>query len=83
VKYGLAMKRHISFPKNEAGRIRTKCSWPNCPWLIYAAKRSTSDWFQVITFVDNHMCPQRRDNRVVIAPRILDKYGRIMKENPG
>ena len=82
-KYGLAMKRHICFVKDEAGRIRAKCSWPKCPWLIYGAKRSSNDWFQVITLVDNHICPQRRDNRLVTAPRIADKYERIMKANPG
>lgn len=34
INYGLAMKRHIAFPKDERRRIRAKCSWAGCTWMI-------------------------------------------------
>jgi hypothetical protein len=40
---GLAMKRHIAFPKDEKDRVRAKCSWKGCPWIIYGAMRTKSD----------------------------------------
>ncbi|XP_044370420.1 uncharacterized protein [Triticum aestivum] len=39
-RYGLATKRSISFLKSEEHRVRAKCDWPGCPWLLYAAKTS-------------------------------------------
>ena len=82
VNYGLAMKRHIAFPKDEKRRIRAKCSWPSCPWMIYGSYSSKCDWFQVQTYIPQHRCPQRRDNKLVTARRIADKYESLIKANP-
>ena len=80
VKYGLASRRHLVFPKDEASRIRAKCSWKGCPWLIFGSK--DNDKFKVKTFNDVHICPQRKDNRLVTGPRIADRYEHIIKANP-
>ena len=48
-KYGLLTKRSINFLKSEDERIRAKCGWPGCPWLIYSAKTSRCSRFQIIT----------------------------------
>ena len=82
VNYGLAMKRHIAFPKDEKRRIRAKCSWPSCPWMIYGSYSSKCDWFQVQAYIPQHRCPQRRDNKLVTARRIVDKYESLIKANP-
>ena len=60
IKYGLATRRHLTFPKDEANRIRAKCSWKGCPWFIFASK--DNDKFKVKTFNNVHICPQRKDN---------------------
>jgi len=80
IKYGLATRRHLTFPKDEANRIRAKCSWKGCPWFIFASK--DNDKFKVKTFNNVHICPQRKDNRLVTSPRIADKYEHIIKANP-
>ena len=82
IKYGLTTHRHLLFLKDESCRIRAKCSWMNCPWMIYASKNSRSDWFQVVTFNDVHICPERRDNRFVTARRIADRFESFMKAHP-
>lgn len=46
-RYGLATYRHITFDKDEATKIRAKCSWPTCKWSCYASKSSRSSWFQM------------------------------------
>ena len=80
IKYGLATRRHIRFPKDEANRIRAKCSWRGCPWMIFASKYNNK--FKVKTFHNVHICPQRKDNRLIKGPRIADKYEHIIRANP-
>ena len=82
IKYGLATQRHLSFPKDEKDRIRAKCSWKGCPWFIFASNKTNSDRFQVKTFNNEHICPKRKDNRLVTGVRIADKYEHIIKANP-
>ena len=80
IKYGLATRRHIRFPKDEANRIRAKCSWRGCPWMIFASKYNNK--FKVKTFHNVHICHQRKDNRLVTGPRIDDKHEHIIRANP-
>ena len=80
IKYGLATRRHLNFPKDEKDRIRCKCSWKGCSWMIFASK--DKEHFKVKTFNDVHQCPQRRDNRLVTAPRIADRFENIIRANP-
>lgn len=82
IKYGLSTQRHLSFPKDEKDRIRAKCSWKGCPWFIFASRKTNIDRFQVKTFIDEHICPKRKDNRFVTGVRIADKYEHIIKANP-
>ena len=42
-RYGLVTKRSIEFKKSESDRVRAKCGFPNCPWLIYGAKFKTQE----------------------------------------
>lgn len=41
-RYGLVTFRHIAFDKDEATKIRAKCTWPTCKWSCYASKSSRS-----------------------------------------
>ena len=82
IKYGLATQRHLSFPKDEKDRIRAKCSWKGCPRFIFASNKTNSDRFQVKIFNNEHICPKRKDNRLVTGVRIADKYEHIIKANP-
>ena len=75
IKYGLATQRHLSFPKDEKDRIRAKCSWKGFPWFIFASNKTNSDRFQVKTFNNEHICPKRKDNRLVTGVRTANKYG--------
>ncbi|KAF8687404.1 hypothetical protein HU200_043094 [Digitaria exilis] len=82
IKYGLTTHRHLKFPKDEKNRVRVNCSWPGCKWLIYGSKTSRSEWFKVVTFIDEHSCPPRRDNKLVTSIRIAKRYFHEIKDNP-
>jgi hypothetical protein len=82
VKYGLKTHKHLLLPKDEKNRVRATCSWKGCKWLIYGSKTSRCEWFKVVTFVDEHCCPPRRDNKLV-TPRIIAKqYADVIRDNP-
>ncbi|KAE8794306.1 hypothetical protein D1007_31027 [Hordeum vulgare] len=81
-RYGLATKRSISFLKSEEVRVRAKCDWPGCPWMLYAAKTSRCSRFQIITFEDEHQCAQNRDNKLVTAKVIAKRYEHFILANP-
>jgi hypothetical protein len=81
-RYGLVTKRSISFLKSEVDRVRVKCDWPACPWLLYAAKRTRCSRFQIITFNDEHECAQNRDNHLLTAKVIAKKYDHFILANP-
>jgi hypothetical protein len=82
VKYGLTTHRHLLFPKDEKNKVKAVCSWKGCNWLIYGSKTTRSDWFKVVTFVDDHCCPPRRDNKLVTSRRIASKYKDQIRDNP-
>ena len=81
-RYGIVTKRSIEFLKSEADRVRAKCGWPGCPWLLYAAKTSRSSRMQVITFNDVHHCAQNRLNKLVTAKVIAQRYEHFILANP-
>jgi hypothetical protein len=81
-KYGLVTKRSIKFVKSEVDRVRAKCGWENCPWLLYAAKTTRSSRFQIVTFNDEHHCAQNRDNKLVTAKVIAQRYEHFILANP-
>ena len=82
VKYGLRTHRHLLFPKDEKNRVKVVCSWKGCKWLIYGSKTSRSEWFKVVTFVDDHSCPPRRDNKLVTSSRIANKFKDQIRATP-
>jgi len=82
VKYGLRTHRHLLFPKDEKNRVKVVCSWKGSKWLIYGSKTSRSEWFKVVTFVDDHSCPPRRDNKLVTLRRIANKFKDQIRDNP-
>jgi alpha-galactosidase len=81
-RYGLITKRSLSFKKLEVDRVRVKCDWPNCPWLLYASKTTRCSRFQIITFNDEHHCAQNRDNHLVTAKVIAKTYEHFILANP-
>jgi hypothetical protein len=82
VKYGLSTHRHLLFPKDEKNKVKAICSWKGCNWVIYGSQTTRSEWFKVVTFVDDHCCPPRRDNKLVTSRVIANKYKDQIRDNP-
>jgi hypothetical protein len=82
IRYGLAERRVINFVKDEPKRVRAKCDWPHCPWVCLLSNNSRTHSWQIVTFQNNHTCPPRRDNRLVTARRIAEKYEKFIIANP-
>lgn len=82
-KYALAERKVINFIKDDLKRVRAKCDWASCPWVCLLSKNTRSDSWQIVTLESLHACPPRRDNKMVTATRIAEKYGKIILANPG
>jgi hypothetical protein len=82
IKYGLAERKVINFIKDEPMRVRAKCDWPHCPWVCLLSDNSRTEGWQIVTFEDFHTCPPRRDNMLVTARRIAEKYEKFILANP-
>ncbi|CAN6208703.1 unnamed protein product [Urochloa humidicola] len=82
IKYGLAERKLIKFIKDEPKRVRAKCEWKHCPWVCLLSTNSRTPSWQIVTFNDYHTCPPRRDNRLVTARRIAEKYEKFIMANP-
>ena len=82
VKYGLAERKVIKFVKDEGDRVRAKCQWPTCQWVCLLSTHSNSNSWQIASFIDGHTCPPRRDNSLVTARRIAEKYEKMIMANP-
>lgn len=81
-KYALAEKKVINFIKDDQKRVRGKCDWDTCPWVCLLSKNSRSDSWQIVTYESLHSCPPRRDNKMVTATRIAQKYWKFIAANP-
>jgi hypothetical protein len=75
-------RRFISFIKNEADRIIEKCDWATCQWRCMASVNSRCSSWQIASLNDDHTCPPRRENRLVTAARIAEKYEKMIIANP-
>jgi alpha-galactosidase len=82
IKHGLEERRVILFSKDDPKRVRAVCDWKGCPWVCLLSNTSRCDSWQISTFNDNHVCPPRRDNKLVTSTRIAQKYEKFIFANP-
>ncbi|WVZ91385.1 hypothetical protein U9M48_037565 [Paspalum notatum var. saurae] len=82
MKYALKERKVINFVKDEGYRVRAKCDWPGCPWVCLLSTNSRTDSWQIASYTDEHCCPPRRDNKLVTARRIAEKYENMIRGNP-
>jgi hypothetical protein len=81
-KHGLVERRFIRFIKNEADRMIAKCDWGTCQWRCMASVTTRCSSWQIASINGVHTCPPRRDNRLVTAARIAQKYEKMIIANP-
>jgi hypothetical protein len=82
IEYGLNKRKEIKFVKDEGDRARAACSWPLCPWVCLLKKTSKFESWQVTSYIDEHICPQRRDSKLVTATRIANRFQNMIMANP-
>ncbi|EEE58950.1 hypothetical protein OsJ_10628 [Oryza sativa Japonica Group] len=82
IKHALANRRYVEFVKDEGDRVRAKCEWKLYPWVCLLKKTSRTNSWQITSFTDGHICPQRKDNPMVTSIRIAEKYEKMIRDNP-
>ena len=82
LKHGLDERKVIRFAKNDLKRMRAICDWKGCPWVCLFSNTSRTDSWQISTSTNNHVCPPRRDNKLVTSTRVARKYEKFIFANP-
>jgi alpha-galactosidase len=82
IKHGLDERKVIRFAKDDPKRVRAICDWKGCPWVCLLSNTSRTDSWQISTFTNNHVCPPRKDNKLVTSTRIARKYEKFIFANP-
>jgi alpha-galactosidase len=82
IRYGLTKRKCIKFVKDDPTRVRAKCEWKHCPWVILLSTNTRTESWQIITVNEFHTCPPRRDNMLVTARRIAERYEKFIMANP-
>ncbi|KAK3164361.1 hypothetical protein QOZ80_1AG0016580 [Eleusine coracana subsp. coracana] len=82
IRYALAERKVVNFVKDDPKRVRAKYDWPTCPWVCLLSDTTRTESWQITTFQDFHTCPPRRDNRLVTARRIAERYEKFIIANP-
>ena len=75
-------RKVVKYVKDEPIRVRAACDWRHCPWVCLYSMNSKTDSWQIATFVNEHTCSPRRDNKHVTANRIAVKYEKFIMANP-
>lgn len=82
INYGLHERKEMKFLKDEGDRVTAVCSWPLCPWVCLLKKTSRFQSWQVTSYKGDHICPMRRDSKLVTATRIADRFQKLIMANP-
>lgn len=82
IRYCLHERKVVNFIKDQPTRVRAKCDWQHYSWVCLCSKNSRTRSWQIATFLDEHTCPPRRDNKLVTARRVADKYEKFIMANP-
>jgi len=82
IKHGLTERRFIKFFKNESERMIAVCEWATCQWRCLLSTNSRTNSWQIASLNNVHSCPPRRDNKLVTAARIAEKYEKFIMANP-
>ncbi|XP_025684790.1 uncharacterized protein [Arachis hypogaea] len=62
-KYNIQIGRSIKFIRVEPTKCKAICWDENCPWNIYCSRSNEPRSYQVKTFVDQHVCVRRHNNK--------------------
>nr|XP_025692818.1 uncharacterized protein LOC112795074 [Arachis hypogaea] len=62
-KYNIQIGRSIKFSRVEPTKCKAICWDENCPWNIYCSRSNEPRSYQVKTFVDQHVCARRHNNK--------------------
>jgi len=71
-EYALQTRKNLKLKKNEKEYLVVKCM-PDCPFHLRISKRSANDFWQVVSFNEDHTCHWTPRNRRA-KPNLLAKF---------
>ncbi|XP_057418799.1 uncharacterized protein LOC130713008 [Lotus japonicus] len=79
--YALQNKKDLVFDKNDTKRIVIKCT-EKCPFYLRASKYVQNNYFQIVTFKDEHTCYLSNRNRQARPSFLAKKFVHLLRHTP-
>lgn len=79
--YALQNKKDLVFDKNDTKRIVIKCT-EKCPFYLRASKYKQNNYFQIVTFKDEHTCYLSNRNRQARPSFLAKKFVHLLRHTP-
>ncbi|XP_057792989.1 uncharacterized protein LOC131009591 [Salvia miltiorrhiza] len=77
----IANGKHIRFGKVTKASCRATCT-PPCKWTVFASLVEAHDTFMIKTYVPNHTCTRKTNNKLVSSRWIATKYQNVFRVQP-
>ncbi|XP_058765411.1 uncharacterized protein LOC131638892 [Vicia villosa] len=80
-EFALEKNKSFVIKKNDKRRVVVKCI-EGCPFHIRFSKRSTNQFWQVVSFVDQHTCHRTSKNRQATTQWLARKFVDTLRHTP-
>ncbi|XP_073227078.1 uncharacterized protein [Cicer arietinum] len=74
-------KKNLYFKKNDGKRIIVRCE-PKCPFYMRISKRTSNEYWQLVSFTDDHTCHRRAKNRQAETEWLTKKFVPMLRHTP-
>lgn len=79
--FAMETKKNLYFKKNDGKRIIVRCE-PECPFYMRISKRTSNEYWQLVSFTDDHTCHRRAKNRQAKTEWLAKKFVPMLRHTP-
>nr|XP_012570215.1 uncharacterized protein LOC105851895 [Cicer arietinum] len=74
-------KKNLYFKKNDGKRIIVRCE-PECPFYMRISKRTSNEYWQLVSFTEDHTCNRRAKNKQAKTEWLAKKFVPMLRHTP-
>nr|XP_012571603.1 uncharacterized protein LOC105852195 [Cicer arietinum] len=74
-------KKNLYFKKNDGNRIIVRGE-PGCPFYMRISKRTSNEYWQLVSFTDDHTCHRRAKHRQAKTKWLANNFVPVLRQTP-
>lgn len=79
--FAMETKKNLYFKKNDGKRIIVRCE-PECPFYMRISKRTSNEYWQLVSFTEDHTCNRRAKNKQAKTEWLAKKFVPMLRHTP-